>query len=221
MKLAADFKLYPQQPLLMHWGEMVFGCVLSLALFYCGCSGVAQCAEPLQAESPTLEAEPFFKPLVDTSFVPQTLEPVTLTPQDSPQNPPLAGRAQRHGEVPVSDAPLTGPTKVLTGKVQTLQQAIDSERDVVDWYSWYLSAREYISQTGGLRCALGTPIKFYRTGKMEALTFDTNCIASVTGRRFPLPPKTSLDALILPVRSGQGPPASPAEIYSRIRINSQ
>lgn len=152
-----------------------------------------------------LDSEPFFKPLVDTS-----------KRQDAQPLQPLEGRAEKQGDIPVNHN--SGP--LITGKVQTLQQAIDSERDGVDWYAWYMSARGYIGNTGGLRCALGTPIKFYRNGKMEALTFDTGCIASVQGRRFPLPANTSLDALILPVRPGEGPPATRDEIYSRIRIKS-
>jgi hypothetical protein len=86
----------------------------------------------------------------------------------------------------------------------------------VDWYGWYLSAREYLSQTGGLNCALGTPIKFYKNGQIEALSFDPHCLNSVSGRHYPLPKNTQLDALILPVRPGQGPPASRQEIDSRV-----
>jgi hypothetical protein len=106
---------------------------------------------------------------------------------------------------------------VLTGQVQTLQQAIESERDWVDWYSWYLACREYLARTGGLQCPLGTPIKFYRNGHVEAMSFDPACQESVQGRHFPLPSKTRLDALILPVRQGTAPPATPQELYNRIR----
>ena len=105
---------------------------------------------------------------------------------------------------------------MITGQVQTLQQAMQSESGQVDWYAWYLAARQYLGQTGGLQCALGTPIKFYRNGEIEAMSFNPICQASVLGRRFPLPPQTKLDALILPVRSGEGPPATPEEIYHRI-----
>lgn len=117
------------------------------------------------------------------------------------------------GMVPVSE---NGP-RMLTGKVQTLQEAMESESGKVDWYAWYLSARDYLGRTGGLQCALGTPIKFNRSGQIEALSFNPLCQASVAGRRFPLPPKTRLEALILPVRPGEGPPASPEEIYTRIQ----
>jgi hypothetical protein len=154
---------------------------------------------------PVMDSDPFFKPLVDTA-----------KRQEVQKIEPLEGHAEKQGTLPVNRA----SGLLITGKVQTLQQAIESERDVVDWYGWYMSAREYIGKTGGLRCALGTPIKFYRNGKMEALTFDTSCIASVQGRRFPLPLNTQLDALVLPVRPGQAPPATRDEIYSRLRIKS-
>ncbi len=149
----------------------------------------------------------FFKPLVNHN------DPM------NPSRPPLQGRAEKNGEVPVNNAPQK--TLVLTGKVQTLQEAITSESETVNWYAWYLSAREYLGLTGGLRCSLGTPIKFHKSGKIEAITFDTACIGSVIGRRFPLPANTKLDAVILPVRSGSGPPASEAEIYTRIRPKAQ
>ncbi|WMU93357.1 hypothetical protein EMOOHJMP_00164 [Microcystis phage MaAM05] len=217
MKLAADFVFYPAKPMLNLKRLGFVWLILLVGLAWGGFGGWPASAEEVLAEGTVQESEPFFKPLVDTSQVQPELEPVTLTPLEAHVEKQGEKQGQMPGEIPVSNA----PTKILTGKVQTLQQAIESERDVVNWYAWYLSAREYIGQTGGLRCSLGTPIKFYRSGKMEALTFDTNCIASVTGRRFPLPANTSLDALILPVRSGQGPPASRDEIYSRIRINSQ
>lgn len=156
---------------------------------------------------PEMETDALLKPLVDTS------QP---EPSSTQKLAPLEGRAERYGQVPVSDSPAS-QTKLITGKVQTLQQAIESERGIVDWYVWYLSAREYISRSGGLRCSLGTPIKFFRNGRIEALTFDTACIGSVLGKRFPLPENTRLDALILPVRPGHGPPASESEIYSRVR----
>lgn len=120
---------------------------------------------------------------------------------------------------PLVDTSTQAPARkplVLQGAVRTLQQAIEEERDTVDWYAWYLACRQYLSSTGGLPCPLGTPIKFYRNGHIEAQTFDTVCLQSVAGRRFALPGATRLDALILPVRHGNAPPASPQEIYSRI-----
>jgi hypothetical protein len=159
------------------------------------------------AELPALDTDILLKPLVDTSQ-PNASQHSSHTT--------LQGKAEQQGTVPVNNAPSANKPMMLTGKVQTLQQAIESEKDTVDWYAWYLSAREYLSQTGGLRCALGTPIKFYKNGQIEAMSFDPHCIDSVSGRHFPLPPKTQLDALILPVRPGQGPPASRQEIYSRV-----
>lgn len=181
-------------------------CLIVLAVLCVYQSGPGWALELQPQEQP--EQEGFFKPLVDTSQQ-KELDVVRLEP--------LEGRAHRQGENPVNDVPTQG--RLITGQVKTLQEAIDSEKNVVDWYGWYLAARTYISQSGGLRCPLGTPIKFYRNGKIEAITFDSACIGSVIGRRFPLPPNTQLDALILPVRPGQGPPATRDEIYSRIRTN--
>jgi hypothetical protein len=146
----------------------------------------------LAQDDARLDTSDMLKPLVDTS------------------QQPLHGTANRQG------ASSSYKPVVLTGTVRTLQQAIEEEKDTVDWYAWYLACREYLSSTGGLPCALGTPIKFYRNGRIEAQTFDAVCLQSVEGRRFPLPAATRLDALILPVRHGNAPPASPQEIYSRV-----
>lgn len=189
-----------------------YGVPLLLGLLFCLMTlGMVQAAS-LQPEmnpkmTPELDQEAWLKPLVDHSQSEDTA---------SRKLTPIEGRAARRGDLPVNDAPGSS-TRLITGKVETLQQAIESEKDTVDWYGWYLSAREYISRNGGLRCSLGTPIKFYRNGRIEALTFDTACVGSVLGKRFPLPESTRLDALILPVRPGHGPPASESEIYSRIR----
>jgi hypothetical protein len=153
-------------------------------------------------EQPQLDTDDMLKPLVDTR-------------QSNPA--PLQGSVGKQGQA-------SSPARqslIITGKVQTLQQAIESEKDTVDWYVWYLGARSYLGRAGGLQCALGTPIKFYRNGQIEAMSFDPVCQASVAGRFFPLPPKTKLDALILPVRNGQAPPASPQELYSRINAGQR
>jgi hypothetical protein len=166
----------------------LFG-LLMLGVF---CASLAHAAEQAQ-----LDTDDMLKPLVDTR---------PSTPAS------LQGGIGKQGQAPsAARQPL-----IITGKVQTLQQAIESEKDTVDWYAWYLGARAYLGQTGGLHCAFGTPIKFYRNGQIEAMSFDPDCQASVVGRSFPLPAKTKLDALILPVRNGQAPPASPQELYSRI-----
>jgi len=162
------------------------------------------------------DPEMMLKPLVDNR---------QYNPEPQPGNL-LEGSVQKHMQPtsltadpnqlsPKSSTGSTG-TKMITGQVQTLQQAIISESGTVDWYGWYLSARDYLGRMGGLQCALGTPIKFYRNGRIEALTFSPVCQASVAGRVFPLPAKTKLDAIILPVRPGEGPPATPEEIYSRV-----
>ncbi len=150
---------------------------------------------------PELDTDALVKPLVNTNAL-----------------PPLEGQVSQQGTIPVNDSgPAPSKTLVLTGKVQTLQQAMESEKDYVDWYAWYLSARAYLGQSGGIRCPLGTPIKFHKNGLIEAMSFDPYCMASLSGRRFALPRNTKLEALILPVRPGQGPPASPEEINSRVK----
>jgi hypothetical protein len=191
--------------------------------------GVLVCWPLAMAQSlPPFYATPeeMLKPLVDTQQ--HDAEPQPSTWQEDTR---LHGRAQKQltptsltpdaNNFPsgggASAAPSAGSgTKILTGQVQTLQQAIVSENDV-DWYAWYLSARDYLGRMGGLQCALGTPIKFYRDGRIEALSFNPLCQDSVAGRYFPLPANTRLDAIILPVRPGEGPPASRDEIYSRIK----
>lgn len=151
--------------------------------------GAEALSEPL---STGFSAETLLKPLVDTT--------TTAT---------LAAPTSSH-------AGSERPPMVLSGKVESLQAAMDLERNRVDWYGWYLSVREYLERTGGLPCRLGTPIRFYRNGRIEALTSEPGCRISVEHRRFLLPPETRLEAVILPVRRGTLPPASPAEIYSRI-----
>ena len=107
---------------------------------------------------------------------------------------------------------------VLKASVKTLDAAIREEAHV-DWYSWYMAARNYLSVTGGLQCKLNTPIKFHRNGRIEASTRDAYCLQSVAFKQFGLPKNTALDAVILPVRSGSAPPASKEELYQLIRQN--
>jgi hypothetical protein len=181
--------------------------VLTMALLTCGW---AQTLPPDAALSHEFNEREFvLKPLVDN-----------LPSDSSPGNPTLLkGNAIQKNDAGMTPAGQSG-TLVLTGQVQTLQQAMESESGSVDWYGWYLAARQYLERTGGLQCALGTPIKFYRQGRIEALSFNPICQASVSGRNFPLPYKTKLEALILPVRSGESPPASPQEIYTRIHARA-
>lgn len=168
---------------------------------------------PSVAQDGQMDTSEMLKPLVDTSgdF---GINDLHKPPLDSKA---LFDNAEQAGAGTDAGTPGIPPgTKLITGKVQTLQQAMDSERDSVNWYEWYLGARDYLSRTGGLQCALGTQIKFYRDGTIEALTYDPTCRESVAGKAFALPRKTKLDALILPVRNGNAPPASPQELYSRI-----
>lgn len=125
---------------------------------------------------------------------------------------------------PVTLPPLTSPTpaepRVLRGGVRTLDQALADERNVVDWYGWYLACRQYLLTTGGFQCERGTSIQFYRSGQMEALSSDPLCQASVASKHFPLPPATRIDILVLPVRTHVDPPASREEIFRRTRGGS-
>jgi hypothetical protein len=166
------------------------------------------------------DMDAMLKPLVDTS----RSAPATPTPATTPNT----GAGHGNGDVPVSwhsniPANKSGPPLstqaplVLNGKIESLQSAIDIERDKVDWYAWYLSVRKYLARTGGLPCMLGTPIRFYRNGRIEALTPDPVCQASVEHRRFPLPAETRLDAILLPVRKGTLPPVTPNELYTKIK----
>ncbi len=145
----------------------------------------------------------------------QELDTTELKPNGPPYD---ASRYDFSTPSPAGAGPVKqqGGKVVLSGKVQTLQQAIQEEKGVVDWYAWYLSVREYLSQTGGLNeCALGTEIVFYKNGRIEARSSDPRCTASVMWRRYPLPRDTQLEALILPVRRGSDI-ASPEEIYTRV-----
>lgn len=104
---------------------------------------------------------------------------------------------------------------IIKGSIQTLEAAIDAEKGSVDWYGWYLEAREHITKRGGLACQAGTLLTFRRNGQVQAKTLDPKCLLSIEKIHFPLPETTALDAVVLPVRSGALPPAPPSEIYQR------
>lgn len=126
-----------------------------------------------------------------------------------PEMAPLQGSVQKQQ---VQTEPLT-----LKIQIKTFKEAVIVEKDLVDWYGWYLSVRKYLAATGGLsRCPIGTPIKFYKQGQIEAISSNLSCQLSVRGRNFPLPANTQLDVLILPVRPGKLPPASLEEIHHHI-----
>ncbi|MBY0403842.1 MAG: hypothetical protein K2X66_08075 [Cyanobacteria bacterium] len=109
------------------------------------------------------------------------------------------------------------PKIILKGNVTTLDTAMIQEKDLVDWYGWYMSCREYLIYSGGFRCPIGTMIRFNRNGQMTALSNDFACRVSVAQKLFPLPKQTKLDAILLPVRSAKAPPASPEELYQRLK----
>lgn len=140
-----------------------------------------------------------FKPLVDTSIDRQSGYHLTNTAFDKTQSE-------------------TMQPFMLTGKVLSFQEAVHQEKNI-DWYQWYLFARQYLAKRGGLACPLGTSIIFYKAGRIEANSSDINCLLSIRQKQFPLPRDTLLQALILPVRSGSAPPASPEELQSRVQAS--
>jgi hypothetical protein len=148
-----------------------------------------------------------FKPLVDNTSIhnlnADNSDP--SAPSHYSAQPAFSNRQQQQSQ------PL-----VLTGKILTFQEALKKE-DSINWYQWYLEARRYLAETGGLACPLGTDIVFYLSGQIETTSSDTGCQLSLKNRRFPLPVNSQLEALILPVRSSQHPPASRTELQSRVQ----
>ena len=119
---------------------------------------------------------------------------------------------------PPTSAPSTtgSGTTLLTGSVSTLEAAITEESNV-DWYGWYMRARDYFTTHGGLSCQTGTPLTFYRNGYLKADNMTPACQRSLMGKRFPLPAATRLEAVVLPVRPGTAPPASREELLEFVR----
>jgi hypothetical protein len=124
---------------------------------------------------------------------------------------------QQSSSQPRPSNPVPSPKIILKGNVTTLDSALIQEKGLVDWYGWYMSCREYLIYSGGFRCPIGTMIRFNRNGQMTALTNDFACRVSVAQKLFPLPRQTKLDAILLPVRSAKAPPASPEELYQRLK----
>jgi hypothetical protein len=169
---------------------------------------MAENAPPVQAASlPDFSALPDLKPLVDHSH-------------DAPLPNPPGFHDASYTNATQREKPKSSTSQkpfILSGRIESLENAIQIEHGEVDWYNWYLSARAYLSKLGGLDCLPGTPIKFYRNGIMEVQTPDMLCQNSVIGKCFPLPQMTHLDAIILPVRRGVIPPASRDELYNHIK----
>ena len=105
----------------------------------------------------------------------------------------------------------------LQSSVKNLSDAIRDEQGRVDWYGWYMNARNIIANNGGIQCALGTPIRFHRNGQVKAVSYDPRCQISVSTLSVPLPRETSIDVIILPTRRGSAPPNSPEELYEFLR----
>jgi len=133
----------------------------------------------------------------------------------------LGAAAWTESVVPLEHDPNLMPKRpqkpvVLQGHAVTLQEAIDTETNI-DWYGWYLACRSYLQVTGGLACGEGTPIVFYKDGRMMAQTNNPYCQQSVQFKRFRLPDETRLTQLVLPVRSNIKPPATQSELYNRVK----
>ncbi|MBX2860106.1 MAG: hypothetical protein KTR14_02655 [Vampirovibrio sp.] len=113
-------------------------------------------------------------------------------------------------------APETSKKQVLQGGISTLQGAIEQEAGLVDWYGWYLKVRAYLRSTGGFQCSVGTPIRFYKGGKVEAKSSSLACVRSAAIKYFPLPKETKLKAVVFPVRGPKMPAATPEEVEYRV-----
>lgn len=127
-----------------------------------------------------------------------------------------------YGQPPINQQDASGirassNKMVLKGNVTTLDTAMIQEKDIVDWYGWYMACRQYLVQTGGIQCSIGTMIRFNRNGYMTALTAEPACILSVSQKVFPLPRNTKVDGILLPVRSARSAPASPDELYRYLK----
>lgn len=146
-------------------------------------------------------------------FAQQLEEDPSLVPLHQ-NKPTIHGNTQENRNPAHSGTFSTGGSRtVLKGNITTLDTALVQEKDTVDWYGWYMACREYLLATGGLNCSIGALIRFNRNGQMTSLTPEPGCMMSVARKRFPLPPETKLDAIILPVRSGKARPATPEELY--------
>jgi len=115
----------------------------------------------------------------------------------------------------------TGKRVVLQGGVSlddamALEGRIQSGKQAIDWYGWYLSARESITERGGLQCKLGTLIRINKAGLFQASSPDPDCQKSVARQWFPLPQNSHIPVIILPVRSGAWQPMSEQELLRRV-----
>jgi hypothetical protein len=150
--------------------------------------------------------------------VPPVLPPVDeipTNPNSYPTLPPLQGQVQTQQAPMNSPNPPVKAKPTLKGGVSTYDAILEAEKGMVDWYGWYMACRRYITANAGLQCNLGTPIHIYKNGQFDTPSQDPYCLLSVRTKRFPLPTNTRLNMLILPVRSGAAPPASPEELQRR------
>jgi hypothetical protein len=138
-----------------------------------------------------------------------------------PQQPTEPSHTVPYTQMPSSSPADTGKAVLQGGvnRISSLDEVMKAEIGLVDWYTWYLNCRQHIWSRGGLQCRIGTPIRITRDGRMTADTTDPDCLLSVRNKRFPLPEQTRLSVLILPVRKGSDPPASPTEIRKRTQLD--
>ena len=138
------------------------------------------------------------------------LDPSLMPPPESRQDADTAVKTTTSPSPPLSSQQM-----FLQGKITTLEAALKEESKTVDWYAWYLACRDYLIETRGLHCSLGTPLRIYKNGRFQAITSDPVCQASAASKYFPLPEKTVLKAILLPIRGQEDAPASRAEIDMR------
>jgi hypothetical protein len=105
---------------------------------------------------------------------------------------------------------------VLQGGV-SLDNAMAQEGQRVDWYAWYLKARQSIMANGGLQCPLGTLIIISKQGLFKTDSPYKTCQQSVDRQRSPLPANSQLSYIVLPVRDGAWHPMSPPELLERVQ----
>ncbi|MDX2084823.1 MAG: hypothetical protein SFZ03_05480 [Candidatus Melainabacteria bacterium] len=153
---------------------------------------------------------------------PKTTTPAApASPHTEGDNLSKQGRGNaRYGNAQSSGASTPASTVALQGSV-SLDAAMVAEAGQVDWYRWYLSARQYLKSMGGLRCTEGTRIVFYRNGRIQALSQDPFCQISAMSKQFPLPQHTQVQAVVLPTRQSSRPPASPQELIDYVRQSSR
>lgn len=102
----------------------------------------------------------------------------------------------------------------VTVAVGTPAQA---QNQFVNWYDWYRDLRGYFSSVGGVLCAPGTELQFYRDGRITATSRDATCLASLDGLHYPLPQNAPVRTLSLTIRQHSAWPMSRRAINDLVR----